>query len=55
MMFGLESRRRAVPVVPTAVEKRKPGFDRSIRYHRTGFTTARVKDAWRVEAHGSLR
>jgi hypothetical protein len=54
-MFGFEARRRAVPVVEMVVERRKPGLERSIRYHRAGLTRARVRDAWREEAHGTLR
>lgn len=44
-MSGLERRRRAVPVAPTAVERMKPGLDRSIMYHRTGLTRASVREA----------
>jgi hypothetical protein len=54
-MSGFETSNRAVPVHPTAVLRMKPGLDRSTRYQRTGLTRARVKDAWRVEAQGSLR
>jgi hypothetical protein len=53
IMSGLEARRSAVPVAPTALERIKPGFDRSIMYQRTGFTSARVREAWSVEVHGS--
>jgi len=45
IMSGFEARRRAVPVAPTAVDKRKPGVERSIRNQRTGFTRASVRDA----------
>jgi hypothetical protein len=55
IMSGVVARRSAVPVAPTAVERMKPGLERSIRYQRTGFTRASVRDAWRVEAQGSLR
>jgi hypothetical protein len=55
IMSGLEARRRAVPVAPTALERMKPGFERSIRYQSTGLTRARVRDACSVEAQGSLR
>jgi len=54
-MSEFETRRRAVPVAPTAVERMNPGFERSMRYQRTGFTRARVSEAWRVDAHGSFR
>jgi hypothetical protein len=54
-MSGVVARRSAVPVAPTAVERMKPGLERSIRYQRTGFTRASVRDAWRVDAQGSLR
>jgi hypothetical protein len=48
----LEARSRAVPVAPTAVERMKPGLDRSMRYQRTGLTSARVREACRVEVQG---
>lgn len=54
-MSGFEARTRAVPVKPTPVERIKPGLDRSMRYQRTGLTRASVREAWRVDAHGSLR
>jgi hypothetical protein len=54
IISGFETRRRAVPVAPTAVERMKPGFERSIRYHKTGLTKARVKEACRVEVQGSF-
>jgi hypothetical protein len=54
-MSGFEARRRAAPVIPTPVERMKPGLERSIRYQRAGLTRARVRDAWRVDAQGSLR
>lgn len=55
IMSGFETRRSAVPVAPTAVERMKPGLERSIRYQSTGLTSARVKEACMVEAQGSLR
>lgn len=55
IMSGFEARRRAVPVAPTKAERRKPGLERSMRYHRTGLTRASVREAWRVDAHGNLR
>jgi len=51
---GLDTRRSAVPVAPTAVERIKPGLDRSIIYHRTGLTRARVREACRVDVQGSF-
>ncbi len=45
IMSGLEASRRAVPVAPTALERRKPGVERSTRYQRTGLTRARVREA----------
>lgn len=55
IISGFEARRSAVPVRPTPKERTNPGFERSIKYQRTGLTRARVKDAWRDDAHGSLR
>lgn len=55
IMSGLEARRTAVPVAPTAVDRMKPGFDRSIIYQRTGLTRASVREACRVDVHGSFR
>ena len=54
-MSGLEARRRAVPMAPTLEESRKPGFERSIMYQRTGLTRKSVREAWRLEVQGSLR
>jgi len=45
IMSGFETRRRAVPVAPTAEERMKPGLERSIMYQRTGLTRARVREA----------
>lgn len=55
IISGFDARRRAVPVAPTAVERMKPGFERSIIYHNTGLTKASVREACRVEVHGSFR
>jgi len=52
---GFETRRSAAPVVPTAVLRMKPGIERSMRYHKTGLTRARVREACIVDAQGSLR
>ena len=54
-MSGFEARSRAVPMAPTLEERRKPGFERSIMYQRTGFTRKSVREAWRVDVQGSLR
>jgi hypothetical protein len=54
IISGFEARRSAVPMAPTAVERIKPGFDRSTKYQRTGLTRANVREACRVEVHGSL-
>jgi hypothetical protein len=54
-MSGLETSRSAVPVRPTPVERMKPGLDRSIKYHRNGLTRARLMEACKVDAQGSLR
>jgi hypothetical protein len=54
IISGFETRRRAVPVAPTAVERMKPGFERSTRYQRTGLTSARVREACRVDVHGNF-
>lgn len=45
IISGFEARRRAVPIAPTPEERRKPGFERSIMYHRTGLTRNRVREA----------
>lgn len=42
------------PAEPTAAERRKPGFDRSIRYHRKGLTIAKVMETCIVDAHGTF-
>ncbi len=42
---GFRLRRTEVPRRPTAAERRKPGFERSMRYQRTGLTRARVREA----------
>lgn len=52
---GLTPSNTAVPVRPTTVERMKPGLERSMRYHNTGLTSARVRETWRVDCHGSLR
>ena len=54
-MSGLTPRAMAVPARPMKVESRKPGFERSTRYQRTGLTRARVREIWEVDFQGSLR
>ena len=54
-MSGLTPSRTAVPAMPTSAERMKPGFERSIRYHRTGLTRAKVKETCKVDCHGSFR
>ena len=54
-MSGLLASRSAVPIAPTEDERRKPGFERSIMYQRTGFTRKSVREAWRLDAQGNLR
>jgi hypothetical protein len=54
IISGFETRRRAVPVAPTAVLRMKPGFERSTRYQRTGLTSARVSEACRVDVQGNF-
>jgi hypothetical protein len=44
-MSGFEASNNAVPVAPTAEERKNPGFERSIRYHSTGLTRKSVNDA----------
>ena len=43
-MSGLMPSRATVPPTPTTVENQNPVFDRSIRYHRTGFARASVSE-----------
>ena len=43
-MPGFTRSRIAVPVNPTMVERRKPGLERSMRYHSTGLTSASVRE-----------
>lgn len=54
-MFGFTPRQIAVPRTPTIADRRKPAFDRSTRYHNTGFTSASVRDTCRVDSQGSFR
>jgi hypothetical protein len=52
-MSGLIPNNTNVPAIPTTVERMKPGFDRSIRYHSTGFTSARVNETCSVDCQGN--
>lgn len=52
---GLTPSNTAVPVRPTTVERTKPGLERSMRYHKTGFASASVRETWSVDCQGSLR
>lgn len=51
---GFVTRIKAVPVTPMKDDKARPGFERSMRYHSTGFTRASVRDSWRVDCHGNF-
>lgn len=52
---GSNSSDRNVPAVLTSRDKEKPDLDRSIRYHSTGLTMARVMETCRVDCHGIFR
>lgn len=52
---GLSPSSIAVPVIPTNEERKNPGFERSMRYHSTGLTRAKVSDTCKVDCQGSLR
>lgn len=54
-MVGFVPSNTAVPTMPTKAESKKPALERSIRYHRTGFTSDNVSDTCRVDCHGSFR
>lgn len=45
----------AEPIRPTAAESRKPGLERSIKYHKKGLTRASVSESCSVDAHGRRR
>lgn len=55
IISGLSPSSIAVPVIPTNEERKNPGFERSMRYHRTGLTNAKVSDTCTVDCQGSLR
>lgn len=44
-----------IPVNPTMVDRAKPGFERSTRYHRTGLARESVRETWSVDCQGTLR
>lgn len=52
---GFSPRTRPIPATPTTVDSRNPVLVRSMRYHKTGFTSARVREACVVDSHGSRR
>lgn len=43
------------PTSPTVDDRRKPGLERSIKYHRKGFTSARLNETCNVDAHCVFR
>src|SRR2546423_11946522 len=53
-MLGLMPSRARVPPIPTTVDNQNPVFDRSIRYHNTGFARANVSETCSVDCHGSF-
>ena len=54
-MLGSIPNITTVPMTPTVVDRTKPGFDLSMRYHNTGLTRARVNETCKVDCQGSLR
>lgn len=54
MISGFRPNEMMEPVSPTAADSRKPGLERSIKYHRRGLAIAKVKDTCIVEAHGTF-
>lgn len=54
-MSGLIPSSTAVPTIPMNAERRNPGLERSIRYHKNGLTMARVRETCKVDCQGSLR
>ena len=45
IISGFSPRTRLMPATPTVVERTNPVVVRSIRYQRTGFESARVREA----------
>lgn len=54
-MAGFTPNTIAVPIMPTNDERAKPGLERSMRYHKTGLTRAKVREACKVDCQGSFR
>lgn len=54
MISDFKPRDTNEPAKPTAADNRNPGFDRSIRYHKNGFTAARVMETCIVDAQGTF-
>jgi hypothetical protein len=54
IISGFTPSRKRDPVMPTAVDRRKPGMDRSMSHHRRGLASARVADACSVESHANF-
>lgn len=54
MISGSNPINTAEPAMQTPAESRNPGFERSIKYHRKGLTSASVMDTCIVEAQGSF-
>ena len=46
--------RAIVPPTPTTVDSKNPVFERSIKYHNTGFARASVSETCKVDCHGSF-
>ena len=51
---GLMPSRASVPPTPTTVDSKNPVFERSIKYHNTGFARASVSETCKVDCHGSF-
>jgi len=54
IISGLDNKSAADPKDPTKTESTNPGLERSMIYHRTGFTNAKVREACRVDVQGSF-
>jgi len=52
---GLMPSNTPVPPIETTVDSRKPGAERSSRYHSAGFASARVSESCIVDCHDNLR
>ena len=53
-ILGLISNNMKVPKIPTTADNMKPAFDRSITYHSTGLTSARVRETCIVDCQGNF-